>query len=141
MDTLVQRSPWPQDLEDIVDGISYLDGWNFHLFIDYDRGQGSLGTTLVITVTTADAYHESDTRPTNHLFIVPAAAYNYSNWQRWVYDRIMDVHRHEAGENLVINGVRPYAPNHGPGEDPYITREFSTDEQRRTSFRGVVKDG
>ena len=34
--------------------------------------------------------------------------------------------------------VRPYAPNHGPGRDPYTIAEYATDLDRRTSFRGVV---
>lgn len=35
--------------------------------------------------------------------------------------------------------TRPFAPTHGPGDDPYTIKELATDEQRRTSFRGVVK--
>ena len=34
--------------------------------------------------------------------------------------------------------VRPFAPNHGPGFDPYAVRELTTNEARRTSFRGTV---
>lgn len=41
-------------------------------------------------------------------------------------------------EFFVIDGERPYAPNHGPGHDPYTIRETSTDEERRTSFRGTL---
>lgn len=33
---------------------------------------------------------------------------------------------------------RPYAPNHGPGNDPYTVREETTDLQRRTQFTGNV---
>lgn len=32
--------------------------------------------------------------------------------------------------------TRPFAPNHGPGNDPYTVRQLTTDEDRRTSFRG-----
>lgn len=34
---------------------------------------------------------------------------------------------------------RPYAPNHGPGRDPYTVHELGTDMDRRTSFRGEVQ--
>ncbi len=33
---------------------------------------------------------------------------------------------------------RPYAPSHGPGNDPYLVREVGSDLDRRTSFRGEV---
>lgn len=35
--------------------------------------------------------------------------------------------------------TRPFAPNHGPGFDPYRVVEYETDEARRTSFRGDLK--
>lgn len=33
---------------------------------------------------------------------------------------------------------RPFAPNHGPGRDPYTIVEYADDVDRRTSFRGEV---
>jgi hypothetical protein len=36
--------------------------------------------------------------------------------------------------------VRPYAPNHGFGWDPYLITEVTTDEDRRTSFRNELND-
>lgn len=33
---------------------------------------------------------------------------------------------------------RPFAPNHGPGRNPYKTFVYATDEQRRTSFQGAL---
>lgn len=42
-------------------------------------------------------------------------------------------------EYFQIGNERPYSPNHGPGNDPYMICEVGTDEEKRTSFRGVVK--
>ena len=52
---------------------------------------------------------------------------------------ITEVERHEACEFFQIDGERPYAPHHGPGNDPYIVFDHGTDEDVRTSFRGEVK--
>lgn len=49
-----------------------------------------------------------------------------------------DQHRFEAQETRY---VRPYAPLHGPGNDPYLIAELATDEDRRTSFRGDLNAG
>jgi hypothetical protein len=35
---------------------------------------------------------------------------------------------------------RPFAPTHGPGDNPYILRFSATDLQRRMSFRGILND-
>jgi hypothetical protein len=49
------------------------------------------------------------------------------------------VERHEAMEFFEIDGTKPYRPNHGPGWDPYIVTQLSTDLDRRTDFRGEVQ--
>lgn len=36
--------------------------------------------------------------------------------------------------------IVPAATYHGPGHDPYTVRDLATDDERRTSFRGVTKD-
>jgi hypothetical protein len=36
--------------------------------------------------------------------------------------------------------VRPYAPNHGPGRNPYVVHELGLNIDARTSFRGIVRD-
>ena len=71
---------------------------------------------------------------------VPPAAYNRRSWQRWLFEQCLLGERHEAMEFFTISGEHPYAPNHGPGNDPYIDAELTTDEDRRTSFKGVVKE-
>lgn len=44
-------------------------------------------------------------------------------------------HRFRGGEPTLL---RPFAPTHGPGDDPYVVHEYADDVQRRTSFRGEV---
>lgn len=36
---------------------------------------------------------------------------------------------------------RPFAPNHGPGWDPYTVRELNRVEHAETTFRGERREG
>ncbi len=134
-----QEAPFPQALAKLVDAVVYKPGWTFRLY-DLDRGQGSVGLTLVITVQTADSYHPERTIRVQHYMTVPPAAFDARSWRRWLFDQVLLVERHEACEFFQLDGDRPYAPSHGPGNDPYLIREVATDEDRRTSFRGEIKD-
>lgn len=69
---------------------------------------------------------------------MPPASYNRQSWRRWLFEQVLLVERHEACEFFVVDGERPYAPRHGPGNDPYVVVEYAKDEDRRTSFRGEV---
>ena len=75
----------------------------------------------------------------NHLQPVPPAAFDERSWRRWLLDQCLLVERHEACEFAAVDDERPWAPSHGPGNDPYLIREVGTDEDRRTSFRGELK--
>jgi hypothetical protein len=88
-----------------------------------------------------DTYHpdRGETYRVQHYFPVPPAAYDERSWRRWLLERLIEVERHEACEFFQIDGRRPYAPHHGPGNDPYIVFDHGTDEDMRTSFRGDVK--
>lgn len=136
----VNSAPFPEALDAIVKATQYKAGWTLSLVDGYDRGQDCVGLTLVINIRCPNSYHP-DAMPinVNHLFPVPAASYNESSWRRWLFEQILLVERHEAMEFFQIDGERPFAPNHGPGHDPYTIREVTTDEDRRTSFRGEVK--
>lgn len=134
---LTQEAPYPEALDDLVAQVRYKDGWTFTLD-QSDRGQGSVGLTLCILINTPDAYHPERRRQVMHYFIVPAAAYDTQSWRRWLFDRVLDVETHEACEFFQLDDERPYAPNHGPGRDPYIIFEYATETDRRTSFRGDV---
>lgn len=150
-----QVAPDPEHLRVLVETLRYKSGWRFTLE-DVDRGQGSEGLTLCVHITTPDSYNPEQMRGVMHYFIVPAAAYDFRSWRRWLFDQIVLIERHEAmefyrfecetpnqvgietfGTNRHVE--RPYAPSHGPGNDPYMVREVGTEADVRTSYKGVLK--
>lgn len=133
----VQLAPYPNELADLVRKLDLRPSW--HAELDYvDRGQGSAGLTLSIFITEPDAYHYENLRSVVHLFPVPPAAYDRRSWQRWLLGCTNQVSLHEDMEHFTVDGEKPYAPSHGPGNDPYLIREVGTDLDQRTSFRGEV---
>lgn len=144
-DLMRQYAPFPTELADLVEHCQYRPNWRVWLEeMQRDTAPKSAGgLTLVICTRGYDSYHpeQGEYYRVKHYFGVPAATYNRQSWQRWLFEQFLLVERHEAMEFFQIGGARPYAPNHGPGEDPYIIRETTTDEARRTSFIGVTKEG
>jgi hypothetical protein len=140
METMTQTAPYPTELADLVENLTYRPSWRFTLE-HKDRGQGSQGLTLCIFTKGYDSYHPE--RGQNygvvHYMPVPPAAFDRRSWQRWLFEQLVLVERHEAMEFFQVDGERPYAPNHGPGRDPYVVHEYGVDEDRRTSFRGDVQ--
>jgi len=178
-----QEAPYPRALADLVARLEYRPGWKFWLG-HFDRGQGSKGLTLDVITLGYNTYRPQDgqTYRVHHYFPVPPAAFNAASWQRWLFDRLLEVERHEAMEFFAVGCAtrsadclecaehpsacherhrlsepaamitlahqygaceqnrRPYAPNHGHGEDPYIVHDLTTGEARRTSFRNVLDD-
>jgi hypothetical protein len=130
-------APFPEVLDDLVTALHYKPLWSFDL-AHLDRGQGSAGLTLAILIDTPDSYNPEVRRSVVHYFPVPPAAYDMRSWRHWLFDCVLDVESHEAMEFFTIDGDKPYAPSHGPGNDPYIVREVGTDEDRRTSYKGVL---
>lgn len=162
--TNTQVAPYPNVLEDLVAHLRYRPGWRVALE-DIVRdpasshGAEARGLTFIVTTLGFDSYHpeRGETYRVNHYFPVPAATYNYASWQRWLLDCILKVESHEACEFFVLEydeGVRegapddadglvrrrPFAPTHGPGDDPYIIHEYASTTQRRTRFTGEVLD-
>jgi len=151
-----QEAPDPTILAVLVKYLRYRPGWTVRLE-DLDRGQGSVGLTLVITTLGFDSYHpeRGETYRVNHYMPVPPAAFDRRSWQRWLLEQFLLVERHEACEffrfevpseftqetSCATQVERPYAPHHGPGNDPYIVFELGTGTDVRTSFRGDVKAG
>ncbi len=133
-----QVAPFPRELEALLPLLEYKDGWDFRLF-QYDRGQGSEGLTLVITIETPNSYAKDTIVRVKHLMPVPPAAFSEGAWRRWLLDQILLVEQHEACEFFTLDGEKPFAPLHGPGENPYVIVEYATDTQRRTRFTGEVK--
>ena len=135
---MYQTAPYPVILQRLVESVVYKDGWEFTLE-DVDRDQGSAGLTLCILIDTPDAYHPDQRRQVMHYMPVPPAAFGLRSWRRWLFEQILLVERHEACEFFQVGGERPYAPHHGPGNDPYIVFDHGTDEDVRTRFTGEVK--
>jgi hypothetical protein len=130
-----QLAPYPQALADLVGRLTFKPGWTFHLE-NMDRGQGSVGLTLRIIVTGPNSY-ESDVKiSVHHFMIVPAAAFDERAWMRWLFDQCVLVETHEAMEFFQLDGSRPFAPNHGPGRNPYSIHERGTEEDASTTSRG-----
>jgi hypothetical protein len=138
-----QEAPDPEPLAYLVERARYRPGWTFEL-AGIDRGQGSAGLTLIITTHGYNSYHpeRGENYRVNHYMPVPPAAFDIRSWQRWLFDQCLLVERHEAMEFFAIHdspgsehAVRPYAPSHGFGQDPYIVREIGTREDQQTSFR------
>lgn len=138
--TMKQEAPYPTVLAELVEQLEYRAGWQFRL-AHIDRGQDSTGLTLMITTQGYDSYNpeNGETYRVRHYMPVPPAAYNQQSWQRWLFDQCLLVERHECCEFFKINGKRPYAPHHGPGNDPYIVFERGTDEDARTMYTGEVR--
>jgi hypothetical protein len=130
-----QSAPYPHELRDLVRSCVYKPGWTFSLG-RVDRGQDSIGLTMTIRVTNPDSYDPTRYQSVLHYFIVPAASYNRRSWRRWLFERIRDVETHEACEFFQVDGERPYAPLHGPGNDPYFVYELASAEDVDTNFRG-----
>lgn len=151
-----QTAPYPAELAALVLRLRYREhlGWKVWLEDDLQRDKPgrhtgeSRGMTLVVQRCGPDTYHPERTIAVNHYFAVPPATYNEASWQRWLFDRLGDVDTHERMEDFTLTYgddhaalVRPFAPQHGPGNDPYRVCEYATDEDRRTSFRGELNPG
>jgi hypothetical protein len=117
-------------LSDLVSKVKCKPGWTFYLVGQLDSFQ------LVITVPGFDSYHPENKLTVSHIFPVPIATYNEKTWRRWIFEMCRRVENHELGEWFQVDGVRPFAPLHGPGEDPYTVHEFRDETDAQT-----IQDG
>lgn len=139
-DQMTQTAPFPQELAELMSGLKYKPNWRFRLNdMERDDAGQEKGLTFVVTTYCVDSYHPENIKPVNHYFPVPPATYDKRSWRRWLFNRLIDVETHECMEFFQIDGEHPFAPSHGPGNDPYLIREIGTDLDQRTSFRGEVK--
>jgi hypothetical protein len=151
-----QTAPYPDILASLVERLRYRRhlGWNVWLEDDCQRDKPgrhtgeARGLTLVVGRAGPNTYDPDQHMFVNHYFPVPAATYNQASWMRWLFDRLGDVDAHERMEDFAFESedpacrpVRPYAPNHGPGWDPYLVTVEATATDRRTSFRGELNPG
>lgn len=136
-----QSAPYPFELAELVGRLRYKPGFSFVMRDPgFERGQGSTGLTLSIIVRTPNSYDREQIIAVEHLMPVPPASYGRETWRRWLLEQCFLVDRHEGCEFFEIEGEgKPFAPNHGPGRDPYTIYEYTDDEHRRTSSRGNVK--
>jgi hypothetical protein len=120
----------------VVDRVKCMPGWSFRL--QYEDGD----LRLVILVRGFDSAHPTDRAPfaVNHFFPVPSATYNEKTWRRWVFECCRRVMNHELGEWLRFGDERPFAPLHGPGEDPYTVHEFRPMADQLTTQDGSLRD-
>lgn len=127
-----QSAPYPNELAEMVKGCSYRKAWRVWLADDYDRGQGSVGLTLIIRAQTVNSHDQDQSKGILHYFPVPPAAYDRRSWQRWLFECFHQVEFHECMEFFEIDGVKVYSPSHGEGNDPYMLREVGTQEDVTT---------
>lgn len=119
-------------LIDIVQCVQCKPGWRFEL-VDEDDSK-----RLVITVQGHDSYHPENRLTVSHFFPVPIATYNEKTWRRWIFEMCRRVENHELGEWFRVGGIRPFAPLHGPGEDPYTVHEFRPETDAQTVQDGTL---
>lgn len=138
-----QMAPFPEELAELVAACEYRPGWIVYLRDEIrdpasTHGVEARGLTLSIVTDTINSYPPHQRIRVRHLFPVPAATYNRASWARWLFECFSKVELHECMEFFTIDGEKPFAPNHGPGWDPYLVTQLTTDLARRTSFRGEV---
>jgi hypothetical protein len=120
-------------LADLVERVSCKPGWFFRL-----QAEDEPSRVLVITVYGNDSYSPEQGLRVAHSFPVPIATYNEKTWRRWIFEMCRRVENHELGEWFKIGEERPFAPLHGPGEDPYTVHEFRAQVDGQTLQDGSV---
>jgi hypothetical protein len=144
-ESMTQTAPYPHALQEVVDQAEYRPGWR--LFLRHEvRDQGEIkgeGLTFCVSSLGYDTYHpdRGEQYRVLHTFIVPAATYDKRAWTRWVLDCLLLIEQHETCEFFQVAGGRPFAPNHGPGRNPYSIVELSTVEDAETRFTGARVEG
>jgi hypothetical protein len=117
---------------DLVSKVRCKPRWTFALVDE----EGAL--RLTIRVPGVNSYKEDEPLTVLHFFPVPTATYNMKAWRRWIFECCRRVENHELGEWFKINDERPFAPLHGPGEDPHTVHEFRDEVDARTVQDGSV---
>lgn len=127
---------WTFDiLRKVVSEAKCKPGWVFYIAEE----EGAL--RLVIQIAGVDNYDHSKPFTVNHFHPVPQTTWHEGAWRRWVRDQCMRTMTHEIGEALNFAGVRPFAPMHGPGEDPYTVHEIRPERDALTTQDGSLRAG
>lgn len=122
-------------LTEIVHWVRCKPGWTFRL-VEEDGFK-----RLEITVVGFDSSQPSKPSLITvlHFFPVPETTYNKQSWLRWIFECCRGVENHELGEWFRIDAEHPFQPLHGPGEIPYLVREFRPEIDGRTTQDGSVR--
>ncbi len=112
-------------------------GWSFRL-MDEDGAK-----RLVITIAGVDNYNHERRYTVSHYHPVPITTYNEKSWRRWIFEQCLRTMNHEIGESLNFgtDKVRPFAPMHGPGEDPYTVHEWRPESDALAIQDGSLREG
>ncbi len=94
---------------------------------------------LVITIEGHNNYAPKQPFIVSHFHPVPITTYNKKTWRRWIFEQCRRTMNHELGETVRWGEDRPFAPLHGPGEDPYTVHEFRDEVDARTIQDGSIR--
>lgn len=122
-------------LAEIVKTTTCKPGWSFELVYEGDA------LRFVIRLEDVDNYDFAQSKVTKHFHPVPIATYNEKTWRRWIFEQCLRTMNHEIGEALSFDGVRPFVPMHGPGEDPYTVHEWRSETDALTTQNGSLREG
>jgi len=124
-------------LRRLVAEVQCKPGWSFRIK-DED---GAL--RLVITISGVDNYAHDRKLTISHYHPVPITTYNEKSWRRWIFEQCLRTMNHEIGEALCFgpDKLRPFAPMHGPGEDPYTVHEWRSEADALTTQDGSRREG
>lgn len=124
-------------LDKIVRETKCKPGWSFRLVNE----DGAM--RLYIKIAGVNNYDHSQPFTVNHVHPVPVTTYNEKSWRRWIFEQCRRTMNHELGESLRFgpDEIRPFAPMHGPGEDPYTVHEIRSEEDALTTQGGSLREG
>jgi hypothetical protein len=120
-------------LRKLIEEMDGPPGWTF----DFVSKQGA--PFFYIYVPAQNNYDPSQERTTRHEHPVPWADFKSKTWRKWLFDRCRASMDHEMGEMVRWGDLRPFAPTHGPGEDPYTVREYRDPIDALTTQDGSVR--
>lgn len=120
-------------LRKLVSEVKCKPGWLFRIHTEDDA------LFLVIRILCKNSYPPHEHRQIDHYHPVPIATYNLKTWQRWIFEQCRRTENHELGEWLRWGEERPFAPLHGPGEDPYTVHEYRDEIDARTTQDGSIR--
>jgi hypothetical protein len=124
-------------LDRVVSETQCKPGWSFRL-VDEDGAK-----RLVIRIRDTHNYQPSLPYTVDHFHPVPITTYNEKTWRRWIFEQCIRTMNHELGESLRfgVDEVRPFAPMHGPGENPYDVHEWRSEIDALTIQDGTIREG